>query len=68
MIGKMLGLGTFGTKDRNGRSSFSQLYIKAPMGRFFFNKFVQGMAYEKLKLEDGKDMEIYVNLKFANCG
>ena len=28
-------------------------------------KIVQGVAYEKLKLEDGKDMEIYVNLIFV---
>ena len=28
-------------------------------------KIVQGMAYEKLKLKDGKDVEIYENLDFV---
>jgi hypothetical protein len=37
------------------------------MGRFFLDKIVQGVAYEKLKLEDGKDMKIYENLDFFNC-
>jgi hypothetical protein len=28
-------------------------------------KITEGVAYEKLKLEDGKDMEIYVSLIFV---
>jgi hypothetical protein len=32
------------------------------MGRFFSKKIVQGVAYEKLKLKDGKYVEIYENL------
>jgi len=36
------------------------------LGGVFLEKIVQGVAYEKLKLEDGKDMEIYMNLIFVN--
>ena len=36
------------------------------MGRFFLKKFVQRMAYEKLKFKDGIAMEIYENLNFVN--
>jgi hypothetical protein len=35
-----------------------------PLRRGFLEKIVQGVAYKKLKLEDGKDMEINVNLVF----
>ena len=34
------------------------------MGSFFLKKFVQRMAYEKLKFKDGIDMEVKVNLIF----
>ena len=37
------------------------------MGWFFLKKIVQGVAYEKLKLKDGKDVEIYESLDFVNC-
>ena len=40
-------------------SSFPKVFVKAPMGRFFLG------AYEKLKLKDGKDVEIYENLNFV---
>ena len=36
------------------------------MGSFFLKKFVQRMAYEKLKFKDGIDIEIQVNLGFIN--
>ena len=36
------------------------------MGRFFLKKFVQRVAYEKIELKDGKDVEIYENLDFVN--
>ena len=41
-----------------GKSCFPKLLIKAPMGRFFFEKFVYRVAYEKIKLKDGKDVEV----------
>jgi hypothetical protein len=34
---------------------FSKLLIKAPLGGFFLENIIQGVAYEKLKLNDGKD-------------
>ena len=37
------------------------------MGISFLKKFVQRVAYEKIKLKDGKDVEIYENLDFVNC-
>jgi hypothetical protein len=37
------------------------------MGIFFLKMFVQRVAYEKIKLNDGKDMKIYKNLDFVNC-
>ena len=66
MVGLLLRLWIFGTKDRSGRSNCSQLFIKAPMGRFFFDRFFNGVAYENIKLKDGKDVEIYENLNFVN--
>ena len=33
---------------------------------FFLKKFVQRVAYEKIELKDGKDVEIYKNLDFVN--
>ena len=35
------------------------------MGRFFFEKFSNRVPYEKIKLKDGKDVEIYENLNFV---
>ena len=35
------------------------------MGRFSLEKIIQGVAYEKLKLKDGKDVEINENLNFV---
>jgi len=32
------------------------------MGRFSLEKIIQGVAYEKLKLKDSKDVEICENL------
>jgi hypothetical protein len=37
------------------------------MGRFFLNKILQRVAYEKIKLEDGVDVKNYENLDFVNC-
>ena len=36
------------------------------MGRFFLKKFFKRVAYEKIKLKDGKDVKIYENLNFVN--
>ena len=36
------------------------------MGRFFFDKIFQRVAYENIKLKDGTDMEVYENLDFVN--
>ena len=47
-----------------GGSSFPKLSNKAPMGRFFLEKIVQRVDYEKFKFKDGKDVEIYGNLDF----
>ena len=48
-------IGLFWARDRSGESSF---FIKAPMGRFFLTKFFEWVAYEKIKIDDGKDVEI----------
>ena len=40
MVGIMLRRWDFRVKDRNGISNFPKLLIKAPMGRFFFKKFI----------------------------
>jgi hypothetical protein len=32
----------------------------------FLKKFVQRVAYEKIKLKDGRDVKIYENLDFVN--
>jgi hypothetical protein len=45
----------------SGKSSFSHIFIKAPMGRFFLNKIFKRVAYEKIELKDGKDVKIYEN-------
>jgi hypothetical protein len=37
----------------------------APMERFFFEKIFNRVAYEKIELKDGKDVEIYENLDFV---
>ena len=37
------------------------------MGRFFLEKIFKWVAYNKIKLKDGKDVEIYENLDFVNC-
>ena len=66
MVGLLLRLWAFGTRDRSGRSSCSQLFIKAHMGRFFLDKIFQRVAYENIKLKDGIDMEVYENLDFVN--
>jgi hypothetical protein len=50
----------------NDESSFSQLIIKPPMGRFFLNKIFQRVAYQNIKFKDGIDMEVYENLDFVN--
>jgi hypothetical protein len=43
MVGIVLHHGNFGAKDRNGESSFSQLFITAPKERFFVEKvFIKG--------------------------
>ena len=36
------------------------------MGSFYLRKLVQRVAYEELKLKDGIDMEVQVNLDFVN--
>ena len=56
----------FWVRDRSGGSSYFQFFIKAPMGRFFFEKFSNRVPYEKIKLKDGKDVEIYENLDCVN--
>ena len=35
------------------------------MGRFYLKKFIHGVAYERIKLKDGKDAEIYENFGFV---
>jgi len=49
----------------SGGSNFPTFFTKAPMSRFFLEKIVQRVTYEKLKFKDGKDVEIYVNLVFV---
>ena len=57
----MLRHGTFGVKDRSGRSNFSQLFIKAPMGRFFLKMFFWRVAYENIEFKDGIDVFVFKN-------
>jgi hypothetical protein len=66
MVGIVLRHGTFGAKDRNGGSSFSQLFIMATKERFLLKKFFKWVAYQKVKIEDGIDIEVHVNLGFVN--
>jgi len=66
MVGLLLRLWTFGTRDRSGGSSYSQLFFKAPMGTFFLDKIFQRVTYENIKLKDDIDMEVYGNLNFVN--
>ena len=66
MVGMLLRHWTFWVRDRSSNNSFSQLLIKAPMGRFFLQKIAQGVAYEKLKFKDGINMEVKANLSFIN--
>jgi hypothetical protein len=65
MVG-LLHLWTIGARDRICESSCSQLFIKAPMERFFLNKIFKRVAYENIKLKDGINMEVQVNLGFVN--
>ena len=51
----------------SGRINFPKVFVKAPMERFFLKKYFGGVAYEKFKVNDGKDVEIYENLDFVNC-
>ena len=55
MVGIILRHGVFWV---SGGSSFSKFFTKAPMGRFFLEKFFKGVAYKKFKVEDSKDLEI----------
>ena len=55
MVGIILRHGVFWV---SGGSSFSKFFTKAPMKRFLLEKFFKGVAYEKFKVEDGKDVEI----------
>jgi len=43
-----------------GESSLPNLFIKAPTGRVFYR-----VAYEKIKIEASKDVEVRMNLSFA---
>jgi hypothetical protein len=52
---------TYWARGMSGKSSFSHIFIKAPMGRFFLNKIFKRVAYEKIELKDGKDVKIYEN-------
>ena len=59
-------IGTSGWKIGIAKAVSPQLFIKAPIGRLFLYKFVQRVAYEKIELKDGKDVEIYENLDCVN--
>ena len=48
----------------SGGSNFPKLFTKAP--RFFLEKLFKRVAYEKIKIEDGKNVEVKVNLDFVN--
>jgi hypothetical protein len=66
MLGILLCHRTFETRYRSGKSSFSHIFVKAPMGSFSLDKIFQGVAYENIKLKDGIDMEVYENLNIVN--
>jgi hypothetical protein len=42
IVGMMLCHLDFGARDGCGESSFFELFIKAPLGRFFLKKFFKG--------------------------
>jgi hypothetical protein len=56
----------FRAMDKSGRSNCSQLFFaKVPIGRIFFESFFfKRVAYQKIKIEDGIDMEVQENLGF----
>jgi hypothetical protein len=42
----------------SNKSSLPKLFIKAPMSRLFVKKNFGRAAYEKIKIEDGIDVEV----------
>ena len=45
---------------------FPNFFIKAPLRRVFLDKLFEREAYEKIKLEDDKDVEVQMNLDSVN--
>ena len=41
----------------SGGSNFPKLFTKAPMGSFFVKKNFERATYEKIKIEDGIDVD-----------
>jgi len=50
---------------KRGESNFSNLFIKAPIGWFSLKKSFFKVAYEKIKIEASKDVEVRMNLGFV---
>ena len=42
----------------SGRGNFPELFVKAPIVRFFLKKYFGRLAYKKIKIEDGIDVEV----------
>jgi hypothetical protein len=45
-------------RDRSGGNNFPKLFVKAPMGRFFLENLFKRVAYEEIKIKDGKDVKV----------
>jgi hypothetical protein len=46
----------------SSNNSFSHIFVKAPVGRFFLNKVFKRVAYDNIKLKDDIDMEVQETL------
>ena len=66
MVGIMHAIGISGWKIGIAEAVFPNFSLRLPWEYFASKKFVQQVAYEKIKLKDGKDVEIYENLDFVN--
>ena len=62
-LGLCFAIGFFWVSYKYGESSFPNLFIKAPIGSFF--SFFR-VAYEKIKIEANKNVEVRMNLDFIH--
>jgi hypothetical protein len=64
-LGLCFAIGISGRKIGEAKAIFLNFSLRLPcMGRFFLEKIIKRVAYEKFKFKDGKDMEVQANLDF----